>query len=169
MKPVVIENPILNSPYERPTRYFKFDANGEITNEVLQGRRPSSYFIPIAEARRKVKQPSLYGEPTPERGRENDDINHIRDRVDLWRRQGRGDITPVTRSLLEYWTRPDRERELYYCQIEALETVIYLTEAAERRGRCFHPQQAKRCHHRGRNRSCPVWRARRRRGAARRP
>jgi type III restriction enzyme len=49
--------------------------------------------------------------------------------VTLWRDQGYPGITPVTRSLLEYWTRPDRERRLFFCQVEALETLIFLTEA----------------------------------------
>src|SRR5205807_8995598 len=44
------------------------------------------------------------------------------------------DVTPVTRALLDYWQRPDRERRLFFCQVEALETFIYLTEAAEKSG-----------------------------------
>ena len=48
MKTVVIENPILNSPFETPKRHFKFDEDG-ITDETADTRRPSSYFIPIAE------------------------------------------------------------------------------------------------------------------------
>ena len=47
MKPVVIENPILNSPFEAPRRHFKFNDEG-ITNEIEEKRRPSSYFVPIA-------------------------------------------------------------------------------------------------------------------------
>jgi type III restriction enzyme len=45
---VVIENPILNSPFEEPTRHFRFDANDQITNVIDPGRRGSSYFLPIA-------------------------------------------------------------------------------------------------------------------------
>lgn len=47
MKTVVIENPILNSPFEMPRRHFKFNDDG-ITNEIVENRRPSSYFVPIA-------------------------------------------------------------------------------------------------------------------------
>jgi len=50
--------------------------------------------------------------------------------VTLWWEQGYPRVTPVTRTLLEYWTRPERERRLFFCQIEALETLIFLTEAA---------------------------------------
>ena len=56
MSQVVIENPIINSPYREPDRHFKFDNEG-ITNEVESGRRRSSYFIPIAKPRsRKAGQ-----------------------------------------------------------------------------------------------------------------
>ena len=41
---VVIENPILNSPYEEPSRHLRFDEN-RITNEVVEERRPSSYPV----------------------------------------------------------------------------------------------------------------------------
>jgi type III restriction enzyme len=54
--------------------------------------------------------------------------------VDLWRDRGYPDITPVTRSLLEHWQRTDREHRRFFCQVEALETLIYLAEAAEKSG-----------------------------------
>ncbi|HTU93189.1 MAG TPA: hypothetical protein VMF69_24125 [Gemmataceae bacterium] len=131
MKTVVIENPILNSPFEMPRRHFKFNDEG-ITDEVVQSRRPSSYFVPIASPKKKGKQLTFDTTWTQDRAKENDDINFIRSRVALWRDQGYPGITPVTRSLLEYWTRLDRERRLFFCQIEALETLIYLTEAASK-------------------------------------
>jgi type III restriction enzyme len=126
---VLIENPILNSPFERPGGYYKFDEDGN-TDEVVTGRRRSSYFIPIAAPKKKTKQLTFDTEWTADRAKENDDINFIRSRVDLWREQSYPGITPVTRSLLEYWTRSDRERRLFFCQVEALETLIFLTEAA---------------------------------------
>lgn len=43
-------------------------------------------------------------------------------------------MTPTTRALLEYWTDPERDRPLFFCQVEALETATYLTEAAKRFG-----------------------------------
>src|SRR5438876_8180270 len=131
--PALIEKPILDSPHAVPTRYYRFDEDG-ITDEVADGRRPSSYFIPIASPKKKTRQLTFDTEWTADRAKENDDINFIRSRVALWRDQGYADITPVTRSLLEYWTRPDRERKLFFCQIEALETLIFLAEAAEKAG-----------------------------------
>ncbi len=133
MKQVLIENPILNCPYEKPARHFKFDDDG-ITDEVEDFRRPSSYFIPIAAPRKKGKQFVYDTLWTQDRAKENDDTNFIRGRVALWRDREYPDVTPVTRSLLEYWQRKDRERRLFFCQIEALETLIYLNEAAPKSG-----------------------------------
>ena len=55
MPQVVIENPILNSPFEEPTRYFKFNDDDGITNEILQGRRPSAHVVPIPRAKKSGK------------------------------------------------------------------------------------------------------------------
>ena len=51
-----------------------------------------------------------------------------------WRSLGWPGVTPTTRRLLEYWTNEERERPLFFCQIEALETAIYLTECATKQG-----------------------------------
>ena len=42
-----IDNPILNSPYGQPDRYYEIGPNGP-TGEIRDGRRPSESFIPIA-------------------------------------------------------------------------------------------------------------------------
>ncbi|MFO7633469.1 MAG: hypothetical protein R6W76_13070 [Caldilinea sp.] len=59
MAQVIIENPVLNSPYVEPKQHFCFDDHG-ITDEIVAGRRRSSYFVPIARPRKKGAQPSLY-------------------------------------------------------------------------------------------------------------
>lgn len=133
MPQVVIENPILNSPYKEPSRHFKFSDEG-ITNDITESRRISSYFIPIAQPKKKGagKQLALNAGWTQDRIEENEFINRIRERVSIWRRGGYVGITKTTRHLLEYWTNPDRERKLFFCQIEALETAIYLSEVANK-------------------------------------
>lgn len=55
-----INNPILNSPFDRPTRYFRFDDKG-ITPDIAEGRRPSSYFVPIPAAKKRGGMTHLYG------------------------------------------------------------------------------------------------------------
>lgn len=133
MKQVVIENPVINSPYCEPTLHFRFTDDG-ITNEIEDGRRVSSYFIPIAQPRKKGKQLVFDTEWTKDRIEENRLVNQIRVRVTIWRQGGYVGVTPVTNRLLSYWTQPDREKKLFFCQVEALETAIYLTEVANKYG-----------------------------------
>ena len=133
MSDVVIENPVINSPFREPKRHFKFGDEG-ITDEIIDRRRRSSYFIPIAQPKKKSRQLTFESEWTRDRIKENDEINRIRARVELWREGGYAGATKMTRRLLEYWTNPEREKPLFFCQIEALETAIYLTEAARRFG-----------------------------------
>ena len=134
MPQVVIENPILNSPYEEPQRHFKFTEEG-ITDEIVAARRVSSYFVPIPRARKKnPRQLGFETEWTADRIEENKFINQVRDRVALWRRGGYLGVTRTTAQLLEYWQRPERERKLFFCQVEALETITYITEVAGKYG-----------------------------------
>jgi type III restriction enzyme len=127
-----IEDPILNTPYAVPIRHFRFDDDG-ITSEVIEERRRSGYFVPIARSRRRGAQQALT-EQTADRHEENDFVNQVRGRVDLWRDRGWPGTTATTRWLLQYWSNPERERRLFFCQLEAVETAIYLHEAAQRFG-----------------------------------
>ncbi|WP_149264227.1 BPTD_3080 family restriction endonuclease [Actinomadura sp. K4S16] len=132
----VIENPIINSPYLAPTRHFKFDNDG-ITNEVVDGRRDSAYFVPVPRARKRGTQAEL---DLPELGLTADQIqpnffvNAIRSRVDRWRAAGYPNVTPTTRRLLEFWSDPVRDNPILFCQREAVETAIYLAESATKDG-----------------------------------
>jgi type III restriction enzyme len=101
--PVIIQNPILNPPFAEPTRHFRFDDDG-ITNDIVEQRRVSSYFVPIAKARKKSGQLDLGTEWTQDRIEENQAVNQIRCRISVWRRGGYKGVTPTTRHLLEYWT-----------------------------------------------------------------
>ena len=134
MKQVVIENPVINSPFDEPKRHFRFSDEG-ITNEIVSERRTSSYFIPIAAPKKKGKKQLFFEtEWTRDRIEENKFINQVRARVKQWRENKHFGVSQVTAQLLQYWTRPERERKLFFCQIEALETFIYLTEVAKNQG-----------------------------------
>jgi type III restriction enzyme len=132
MTQVVIENPILNSPFDEPTRHFQFSDEG-ITDQIVEGRRISSYFVPIAKPK-KGKQLQFDTEWTQDRIEENKLVNDIRRRVAMWRKGGYVGVTPTTARLIAYWTDPTRERRLFFCQNEALETAIYITEVAKKYG-----------------------------------
>jgi len=133
MPQATIENPILNSAFEAPTRHFRFDNDG-ITTEVDDTRRASAFFVPIARARKRGQQAHFDTEWTADRIKPNNEINRIRERVDRWRLGGYVDVTPLTRRLLSYWADPAREKKLFFCQREAVETAIYVAEVAARYG-----------------------------------
>ena len=121
----------------KPRRHFKFTEDG-ITDEIVEARRISQYFVPIPRAKKKSpKQLSFETEWTADRVEENKDINKIRERVALWRKGGYVGITKITASLLEYWKRPEREKKLFFCQIEALETAIWIGEVAGKYGEAW--------------------------------
>jgi type III restriction enzyme len=133
LRDVVIENPVINSAFVEPSRHFKFSDDG-ITDEIVGPRRTSAYFVPIAQPKKKGKQLIFDTEWTQDRVKENEFINRVRGRTDLWRRGGHKNVTKTTRLLLDHWTAADRERRLFFCQIEALETAIYLAECATKFG-----------------------------------
>lgn len=86
MKQVVIENPVLNSPFEESTRHFKFSGEG-ITDEIIAARRVSSNLIPIPRPKKKNpthKHLTFETEWTADRIEANKFINQIRERVALW-------------------------------------------------------------------------------------
>jgi hypothetical protein len=95
MTDALIENPILNSPFHEPERHFKFIDEG-ITNEIVGGRRSSSYFIPIARPKKKGKQLAFDTEWTQDRIEENKTVNRIRQRIGMWRDGGYVGVTPTT-------------------------------------------------------------------------
>jgi type III restriction enzyme len=131
MPKIFIENPVLNSPYDEPKRHFYFDEDG-ITDRVVDSRRISSYFVPIPKPKKKGKQLELETEWTADRIEENKFINDIRRAVARWRMSNYAGVTTTTRQLLQYWSSQDRDRRLYFCQFEALETAIWLAEVADR-------------------------------------
>jgi type III restriction enzyme len=138
VKDVVIKNPILNTPFKEPGRYFRFDDDG-ITGDIIEGRRPSSFFIPVPSVKKWGKkqhqeQLAFDTEWTHDRILQNEKINQIRERVSLWRQGGYVHVTRTTRRLLDYWRNPDRERRLFFCQLEAAETAVYVTEVARKVG-----------------------------------
>jgi len=134
-------NPILNGPYDPPSEHFVIGDNGP-TGEKQVGRRPSESFIPIAQERKgrrgRAAQESLLQEIdfdlTGERREVNDTINQMRQDVETWRSRGYDGVTPITRKLLLHWADGSRENRVLFCQREAAETTIFLTEVSGRRG-----------------------------------
>nr|WP_294512003.1 DEAD/DEAH box helicase family protein [uncultured Rhodopila sp.] len=133
MPPTVIDNPILNSPYLAPARHWVLDEKGIPTGVDADGRRRSEFIVPVPPSKHQTQGDldldDEYGQRKP-----NDYINEIRSKVDAWRRLGDAGlsktVTPVTARLLKHWRDPARGRRLFFCQIEAVETAIWLAEVA---------------------------------------
>lgn len=112
---------IICNPYEKPKQHLSY--NREIRKfELVEGRRRAGYIV-ASEASQAFDDPGHFI-PLEE-------VNKIRERVDKWRDADYPGITTVTKELLEHWKNPDSEPRLFFCQIEAIETLIWLIEAPE--------------------------------------
>ena len=117
-----VENPILCAPYAEPDQHWLYDTRTGIPTKN-PGRRSASYWFKTE--RTGSAQMSLLAEE------ERDDlplVNALRDDVRRWRESKWENASETTKQLLRHWWREDRARRLFFCQIEAVETVIYLRE-----------------------------------------
>lgn len=146
------ERPILNSPYAHPGRHWELDADGQPTGRIIEAQRDARFITPIPRPKKhkraKGQERLVFDEgagvstakqqydPTPI-------INELRRRVDQWRaisNPSHWGVTPETARLLQHWRHHGFDDiRPFFCQIEAVETVIYLTEVApnERAGKGF--------------------------------
>lgn len=134
---VAIDNPTLNSPFAEPSRHWVLDENGVPTGIPAAGRRRSEFVVPVPPPKHRDKG-QLGLENDRSRRESNDYINEIRSKVAARRALGEAGlantVTPATARLLRYWRDPARQRRLFFCQIEAAETAIWLAEVAPRAG-----------------------------------
>ena len=116
-----IDRLIINSPYEEPTKYWSYDRERR-TFSLVEGRRPAGYVI-ASEVSRSFDDPGHFVDIPL--------VNLIRPRVRAWREAGYPGVTGITKRLLEHWTNPEEfdNRRLFFCQLEAAETLIWLAEA----------------------------------------
>jgi type III restriction enzyme len=137
------DHPILNSPYERPSRHWELDETGQPTQQVIETRRRAEFVTPIPKPKKQKKTPKQEGfvfdegEGLSTKTQQYDPtsiINEVRNHVDTWRalpNPSQWQVTPETARLLQHWrsygfsgVRP------FFCQVEAAETAIWLTEVA---------------------------------------
>ena len=142
MSNLFFDHPILNSPYEYPTRYWELDETGQPTQRIIESRRSAKFITPIPKPKkRKAAAQSRFvfdegkGLSTNEQQYDATSIiNEARGHVDAWRslpNPNQWQVTPETARLLQHWrhhkfggVRP------FFCQVEAVETAIWLTEVA---------------------------------------
>jgi len=144
------EKPILNSPYEYPLRHWELDKEGQPTQQIIEKRRRAEFITPIPKPRKRKssaqqqQQQMIFDEgkglstqeqqydPTPI-------INDLRTYVDRWRDLQNPNnwlVTPETARLLQHWRHHQfNSLRPFFCQVEAVETVIWLTEVAPKAGK----------------------------------
>lgn len=137
------DQPILNSPYDYPSRHWELDPTGQPTQQILEKRRRAEFITPIPKPKKRRAAADQQGFVFDEglglstKGQQYDPtsiINELRRHVDQWRaipNPNNWSVTPETARLLQHWrhhqfngVRP------FFCQVEAVETAIWLTEVA---------------------------------------
>ena len=115
-----VSDPVISSPYEEPTRYWSYQ-----DGEPLQvpGRRPAMYWY--RSKKLAGGQADIFAE---EQRDELPLVNRLRTDVKRWRESGYRGASRVTKDLLAHWHRRDSPLPLFFCQLEAAETLIYLLE-----------------------------------------
>ncbi|WP_282044998.1 BPTD_3080 family restriction endonuclease [Roseibium album] len=142
------EKPILNSPYDYPAKHWELDDDGQPTNRILEIRRRSDLITPVPKAKKRKQnsqQTSMVLGSTDGLSNEEQEynptpiINEIRNYVDQWRNLPNPDqwqVTPETARMLQHWRHHKFEGiRPFFCQVEAVETAIWLTEVAPKLGK----------------------------------
>ncbi|MBW8041790.1 MAG: type III restriction endonuclease subunit R [Planctomycetes bacterium] len=115
-----IDHLIINSPYEEP-KYHWFYEREKRTFDKREGRRPAGYVVATPDSK-SFDDPGIFVSLPL--------VNQIRSRVKTWREKGYAGITGITKRLLEHWfDKNQREYPFFYCQLESIETLIWLIEA----------------------------------------
>ena len=141
-------HPILNSPYAYPDRHWELDEAGQPTQKDIPSRRIASFITPIPKPKKRRGKKSTAKQTQSELGLYDDDgvstakqkydpnpiINELRREIDKWRQidnPANWKVTPETARLLQHW-RGDHFSSIrpFFCQVEAAEVVIWLTEVA---------------------------------------
>ena len=118
-----IDKLIINSPYAEPGKFWSYERESRFFR-LEDGRRPAGYIV-ASERSKSFDDPGEF-KPIPL-------VNTIRPRVKAWREAGYPGVTGITKRLLEHWYNPEEReyRQFFFCQLEAIETLIWLTEAPD--------------------------------------
>ena len=139
------EKPILNSPYDYPSRHWELDQTGQPTQKIINKRRDASFVTPIPKPRKQkglAEQAELFPHELSSEKQKYDHtvlINAVRREVNKWRKIPNANewrVSPETARLLEFW-RHHKFSDIrpFFCQVEAVETAIWLTEVAPQMGK----------------------------------
>jgi len=117
-----IDHLIINSPYQEPNKHWEYNHN-RMAFELADGRRAAGYTV-ASTTKKLINDPGVFVEIPL--------VNQIRKRVKDWRENGYAGVSGITKQLLEHW-RDDSERtnRFFFCQLEAIETLIWFAEAPD--------------------------------------
>lgn len=118
-----IDRLIINSPYLEPAHFWSYDRENRSFN-LKEGRRPAGYII-ASETSRSFDDPGIFKEIPL--------VNLIRPRIKKWREANYPGVTGITKRLLDHWNDKEArtDKKFFFCQLEAIETLIWLNEAPE--------------------------------------
>jgi type III restriction enzyme len=116
-----IDKLIINSPYEEPKEHWLYDRDTRTFSRAL-GRRPAGYVVATPDSQ-AFDDPGIFVPIAL--------VEKIRPRIKTWRENDYPGVTGITKRLLKHWVDPEerKERRFFFCQLEAIETLIWLTEA----------------------------------------
>ena len=137
------DKPILNSPYDCPASHWELDTTGQPTQQIIGSRRRAEFITPIPKPKKR-KRSAAQGEIVLDEGKGlstkkqqydlTSIINEVRHTVDTWRNlpnPAQWQVTPETVRLLQHWRHHSfTDVRPFFCQVEAVETAIWLTEVA---------------------------------------
>jgi len=144
------DQPILNSPYSYPMQHWELDETGQPTQKIIPTRRRAEFITPIPKPKkRKKKKADEYKEFVFDEGKglsteeqqydPTSVINQIRQHVEQWRaipNPNDWNVTPETARLLQHWRHHKfNSFRPFFCQVEAAETAIWLSEVAPKAGK----------------------------------
>jgi type III restriction enzyme len=137
------DHPILNSPYERPSRHWERDESHQPTQHVIGQRRRADFIMPIPKSKKRKAASAQAGFVFDEgKGLSTEKqqydaisiINEVRGHVEAWRaltNPSQWQVTPETARLVQHW-RNHKFTDVRPCHVEAIETAIWLTEVAQK-------------------------------------
>ncbi len=118
-----IDQLTINKPYDEPAEHWRYNREKRTFSRVA-GRRPAGYLIASGDSK-TYDDPGVFVEIPL--------VNQIRPRVKSWRENSYPGVSAITKRLLEHWTNSEEfeNRRFFFCQLEAVETLVWLTEAPD--------------------------------------
>lgn len=138
----IVDRVVICDAYREPDAHYQIQSGGR--SRRVDGRRPSIRFLATAQDAKGgiagvvSREASLFEDLSASGAEPNEFVNALRNEIREWREADYPGTAIVTRRLIEWWFERDEERSavgrrFFFCQQEAVETLIYLYEVQNRR------------------------------------